>query len=199
MSRCAPEQVFAMLEGLMESSLAYCGFYRSPTRLRGLARELALLAGLDEQRAGQVGQATALCDLGMMGMPHQLLAHDGPLNATEREALQHHTIVGQELLSMVDHPGFAMAAIVAATHHERLDGKGYPHGLDAAQITIEARIAAVVSIYVALTQPRPFRKMRSHDEAIELLRNLAGTQLDPGLVELLVDHQERFREPDPVG
>jgi putative two-component system response regulator len=107
--------------------------------------------------------------------------------------------VGQELLSMVDHPGFKLAATVAATHHERMDGKGYPCGLAADQITIEARIAAVVSIYVALTQPRPFRKMRSHEDAIGLLQNLAGSQLDPALVDLLIQHQDRFREPDPLG
>ncbi len=192
MQGCEPEQIFDMLEGIIESSLAYCGFYKSPARLRELARDLAVLAGLDDEHAMAVGRATAVCDLGMMGMPHELLSRDGPLRATEREVLQQHTIVGQDLLAGVDHPSFQIAATVAATHHERMDGGGYPNGIPGEDICIEARITAVVSIYVALTQPRPFRTMRSHAEAIELLRSLAGTHLDATLVELLLQNEERF-------
>ncbi len=192
MSGCDANQVFDMLEGVVESSLAYCGFFKSPARLRQLGMELATLAGLDADQARAIGRATALCDLGMMGMPHELLSRDGPLNRAEREVLQQHTIVGEELLATVDHPDFQLAARVAACHHERMDGGGYPKGISAPDIPIEARIASVVSIYVALTQPRPFRNMRSHDEAIELLRNLAGPTLDPDLVELLLDNEERF-------
>lgn len=192
MQGCAPEQVFDMLEGVVESSLAYCGFFKSPKRLRDLAHQLATLAGLDPEHAQAVGRATALCDLGMMGMPHELLSRDGPLRPTEREVLQQHTLVGQELLASVDHPTFQIAASVAAAHHERMDGGGYPHGIEAPDIPIEARIASVVSIYVALTQPRPFRTMRTHDEAIDLLRGLAGSHLDATLVELLLANEERF-------
>lgn len=193
MSGCEPTEVVNLLQGLIESSLAYCGYFKSPARLEQLATELALLAGLDEDHATLVGQATALCDLGMLGMPHELLGRDGALRPHEREIMQTHTTMGHELLSSVQHPTFRMAATVALTHHERMDGGGYPKGLEAPDITTEARIAAVVSIYVALTQPRPFRTMRSHHEAIELLRSLAGSHLDKRLVGLLIDNQDRFR------
>jgi putative two-component system response regulator len=193
MSGCEPTEVVTLLQDLIESSLAYCGYFKSPGRLEQLAKELALLAGLDEAHAIQVGQATALCDLGMLGMPHELLGRDGALRPHEREIMQTHTTVGHELLSSIDHPTFRIAAQVASAHHERMDGGGYPKGVKAPDIPIEARIAAVVSIYVALTQPRPFRTMRSHHEAIELLRSLAGSHLDKRLVELLLDNQDRFR------
>jgi len=192
MQGCDPDQVCDMLEGVIESSLAYCGFFKSPSRLRDLGRDLALLADLDADHANQVGRATALCDLGMMGMPHELLSRDGPLRPAERELLQEHTIVGKDLLGSIDHPTFQLAATVAATHHERMDGGGYPHGITGDDICIEARITAVASIYVALTQPRPFRTMRSHEEAIGLLRKLAGSHLDATLVELLLDNEEQF-------
>ena len=195
MSSCKPEEVVALLQGIIESSLAYCGYYRSPGRLAHLARELALLAGLDAERAEAVSHATALCDLGMLGLPHELLGRDGPLRPAEREIMQQHTIIGQELLAEVSHPTFQMAATVAATHHERMDGGGYPNGLKAPNITIEARIASVVSIYVALTQPRPFRNVRSAHQAEEILQGLAGAHLDAGLVKLLLDNQERLAQP----
>ena len=193
MDNCSNDQVLSMLEGILESSLAYCGYYKSPARLRELARALALLAGLDEQRAKATGMAASVCDLGMIGMPHELLGRDGPLNPQERKILQQHTTLGQELLSTVDDPCFQLAATIAGAHHERMDGGGYPHGLKAADIPVEARIVAVVSIYVALTQPRPFRKMRTHGEAIELLMSLGGSHLDPNLVALVVANEHRFQ------
>ena len=193
MDSCRTDQVMAMLEGVLESSLAYCGYYKSPTRLCELARELALLAGQDEARAEAIGRAASLCDLGMLGMPHEILGRDGPLSLQERKVLQQHTIIGQDLLSAIEHPTFQLAASIAGAHHERMDGGGYPRGLKAPDIPVEARIVAVVSIYVALTQPRPFRKMRSHAEAIELPRSLGGSHRDPELVELLLDNAERFQ------
>jgi HD-GYP domain-containing protein (c-di-GMP phosphodiesterase class II) len=193
MSGCEPTEVVNLLQGIIESSLAYCGYFKSPGRLEQLATELSLLAGLDPDHAAAVGQATALCDLGMLGMPPELLGRDGALRPHEREIMQTHTTVGHELLSSIQHPTFQLAATVAAAHHERMDGGGYPAGLEAPAIPIEVRIAAVVTIYVALTQPRPFRTMRTHAEAIELLRGLAGSHLDADLVTLLIDHQDRFR------
>ncbi len=193
MEGCRPNEVLAMLEGTLESSLAYCGYYKSPSRLRELARELALLAGMAPDHAERVGQAASLCDLGMIGMPHEILGRDGPLSPAERKILQQHTTVGQELLSTVQHPVFQLAAKVAGAHHERMDGGGYPRGIGGAEIPMEARIVAAVSIYVALTQPRPFRKMRTHEEALELLESLGGSHLDERLVRLLLDHEGRFR------
>ncbi len=198
MDSCRTEEVLAMLEGVLECSLAYCGYYKSPSRLRELARELALLANLGEQRADMVGQAASLCDLGMVGMPHEILGRDGPLSPKERMVLQQHTIVGQDLLSSMDHPTFELAASIAGAHHERMDGGGYPRGLSAPDIPIEARITALVSIYVALTQPRPFRTMRSHFEAVELLRSLGGSHLDQDLVELVLANHDRFQLRMPI-
>ncbi len=193
MSGCEPQQVLAMLQGVLESSLAYCGYYKSPQRLQELGTLLATLAGYDAAQADTIGQACSLCDIGMVGMPHEVLGRDGPLSPAERGVLQQHTAVGQEILSAIDHPLFRMAADVAAYHHERMDGGGYPRGLPGTEIPPEARIAAVVSIYVALTQPRPFRKLRSHQEALNLLDDLRGSHLDPLLVDLLLANHEHFR------
>ena len=89
-------------------------------------------------------------------------------------------------------------ASIAGAHHERMDGGGYPRGLSAPDIPIEARITALVSIYVALTQPRPFRTMRSHFEAVELLRSLGGSHLDQDLVELVLANHDRFQLRMPI-
>ncbi len=193
MEGCDPRQVCVLLDNIIESSLAYCGYYKSPARLERLAVELAKLAGFEAKQANDIGLAASLCDLGMVAMPHELLGKEGALRPHEREIMQTHTAMGQELLSGVDHPVFRLAARVAATHHERMDGGGYPKGLTAENIPVEARIVSAVSIYVALTQPRPFRNMRTHEQAIELLTSLAGAHLDAELVQLLLDHQDDFR------
>lgn len=193
MSGCEPQQVQALLQGVLESSLAYCGYYKSPQRLQDLARLLAELAGVEPEQADRMGRACALCDLGMVGMPHEVLGRDGPLSPMEREVLQQHTLVGHELLSSIQHPVFQLAASTALTHHERMDGAGYPHGISGAAIPLEGRISAVISIYVALTQPRPFRKLRSHEEALALLDDLRGSHLDSDLVNLVLANHEHFR------
>jgi putative two-component system response regulator len=193
MTGCDPTQVQAMLQGVIESSLAYCGYYKSPARMQELGRLLAELAGESRERAATIGLACSLCDLGMIGMPHEVLGRDGPLSPTEREVLQQHTLVGEELLGAIEHPQFQVAARVAACHHERMDGGGYPRGLVGEAIPLEARVAAVVSIYVALTQPRPFRKLRSHEDALALLDDLRGSHLDHHLVNLVLANHDHFR------
>ncbi len=181
-----------MLKGLMEASLASCGYFKSPARLQACAQTLARLSGHSAAQAEVIGQASALCDLGMIAMPRELLSRDGPLSPTERAVMQQHTLIGADLLAEVDHPVLLMASSVAAHHHERVDGSGYPLALEGKDIPPEARITSVASIYVAITQPRPFRKQRSHSEAVALIKGLGGSHLDQSLVDLFLLHEDIF-------
>jgi HD-GYP domain-containing protein (c-di-GMP phosphodiesterase class II) len=95
-------------------------------------------------------------------------------------------LLGERMLSPLAHESPDVLRIVRS-HHERLDGRGFPDGLRGDRIPIEARIVAVVDTFDAMTTRRPYRESRSHADALAELRRVAGTQLDPGAVEAFVE------------
>lgn len=122
-----------------------------------------------------------LHDIGEIRTPEALLRKPGPLTPDERAIVQQHPTWGTELLEAV--PLLTPALDVVGGHHERYDGKGYPHGLRGEEIPLTARIFAVVDALDAMTHDRPYRSARSVVEALEVLRREAGQQFDPRVVE----------------
>jgi HD-GYP domain-containing protein (c-di-GMP phosphodiesterase class II) len=141
------------------------------------ASELRLLA-----RAG------LLHDIGKLGIPDEVLGKHSPLDESEWMLMKAHPEIG---LALLDRAGQSSREVLAVLyHHERLDGSGYPYGLKAEAIPIEARIVAVADTYDALTSDRPYRKAASHVEAKRVMREEAGVRLDANAVAALFEAVE---------
>jgi HD-GYP domain-containing protein (c-di-GMP phosphodiesterase class II) len=125
-----------------------------------------------------------LHDVGKVAIPDAVLNKSGDLEPEERRLLQQHPEIGAEIIQRV--AGLKEAVRAVRHHHERWDGTGYPHGLVAEAIPIEARIVAAADVYSALTSDRTYRKALDRAEALAELDRLAGTQLDPLVVPALV-------------
>jgi putative two-component system response regulator len=126
-----------------------------------------------------------LHDIGKIGTREAVLHKPGSLTAEEFRQITEHPALGERMLSPLAHESPDVLRIVRS-HHERLDGTGFPDGLRGENIPIEARIVAVVDTFDAITTRRPYRESRPPEEAMCELRRVAGTQLDPEAVEAFV-------------
>jgi response regulator RpfG family c-di-GMP phosphodiesterase len=125
-----------------------------------------------------------LHDVGKIGIPDEVLLKRGPLDAAERECMQKHTLIGEQLVQHV--PLLQGAGLrVIRSHHERWDGSGYPDGRASEEIPAEARIFAVADALDAMTGDRPYRAPVSWDDAIAEVRRGRGKQFDPDVVDSL--------------
>jgi HD-GYP domain-containing protein (c-di-GMP phosphodiesterase class II) len=145
-----------------------------------IGRELAMTAA--ELRL--IARSGLLHDVGKLGIPETILGKDSSLDEAEWSLVKTHPEMG---LSILDHHGRSKReALAVLYHHERMDGSGYPYGLAAYAIPIEARIVAVADTYDALTSDRPYRKACSTREARKVLLEEAGSRLDPKIVAALL-------------
>jgi HD-GYP domain-containing protein (c-di-GMP phosphodiesterase class II) len=149
-----------------------------------VAQALTQALGFSPARSDMVRIAALVHDVGLLGVPARIMAKPDILSLVEMEAMRKHPSHSQFVLSAL--PGLDEIAQWVGAHHERPDGKGYPELLEERTIPIEARIIALADTYVALTSPRPYRQALSHEDACQVLRGGAGTQLDPMLVDLFV-------------
>ena len=147
-------------------SLAIAGAARVPARHHEVLRRAALLH-----------------DVGKLALPDRILA-GGPLSDHDWELIRAHPARGAAIVTEMG-GGEAVAAIVAA-HHERLDGCGYPRGLKGAEIPALARIVAVAEAYDAMTAEDSYQRPMAPLHALRRLTKVAGTQLEPRFVEILV-------------
>jgi HD-GYP domain-containing protein (c-di-GMP phosphodiesterase class II) len=123
-----------------------------------------------------------LHDIGKMTTPKEILHKPGPLDEDEWETMRKHTIDGQRMLDQVGGTLHDVGAVVRSSH-ERFDGSGYPDRLSGAAIPLPARIVAVADAYSAMTTRRSYREPMVPDAAARELRDNAGTQFDPAVVE----------------
>ena len=124
-------------------------------------------------------------DVGKVGVPDHVLLKPGALTPDERTLMQRHAEIGYRILAGSRAELLRLAASIAWTHHERLDGAGYPRGLRGDAIPIEGRIAAVADVFDALTRDRVYRPRFSREEAMEMLDDGRGTQFDPDVLDAL--------------
>ncbi len=135
-----------------------------------------------------------LHDIGKIGTRESVLHKPGSLTAEEFRQISEHPLLGERMLSPLARESPDVLRIVRS-HHERLDGRGFPDGLRGERIPVEARIVAVADAFDAMTTRRPYRESRPPEEAMAELRRVAGTQLDPEAVEAFVaahPHPERL-------
>jgi diguanylate cyclase (GGDEF)-like protein len=146
-----------------------------------LAVALGQAAHLGHDELDEIARASELHDIGKIGVPDVILSKRGPLNQAEWSLMRNHTLIGERILASA--PAMAPVATLVRSTHERWDGTGYPDGLSMEEIPLGARVIAVCDAFVAMTQQRPWRTTMSHENALQELRNCAGSQFDPQLVE----------------
>lgn len=151
-----------------------------------------------------------LHDIGKVGIPDRVLLKPGQLTQEEIQIIRQHTTIGGDTLEAASHahPGAAfltMARDIAYHHHERYDGKGYPHGLSGDAIPLAARIVALADVYDALTTKRVYKPAFSHEDARSIIIAERSQQFDPDIVDAFLDAEadfvaikERFDGP-PIG
>lgn len=123
-----------------------------------------------------------LHDLGKIGISDLVLQKPGRLTPDENELIRQHPVIGKRILENVQ--GLEAYLGIVELHHENLDGTGYPHGLKGEETPLHARIVKVADAYDAMTSDRPYRRGKSHGEAIAILRSVCGSEMDPAVVEV---------------
>ncbi len=175
-----------------------------------LAQEL----GLPPHTVDLIRQCSPMHDLGKIGIPDYILLkpgllddHEwqimhrhsqigstmlGPLPAEDLVLYQNHTTIGQDILDGSHSPLLDTAAKIAGCHHEHWDGTGYPHRLKGETIPIEARIVAVADVYDALSSKRSYKPSFPEEECWAIIKQLAGTVLDPRIVAIFFQHIKKI-------
>ncbi len=150
-----------------------------------LAVTLASKMGLSVETQRSVRMAGLLHDIGKVGVPDHILRKPAELNDEERKVVRNHVTLGELIIQGIPNQEEVVGAV--GSHHERYDGKGYPRGLRGERIPLLGRILAVTDAYSAMTTDRPYRKALPAEEAKAELCRVAGTQLDPELVDAFLD------------
>jgi len=190
---------------------------RHVVRVGEISALLARAIGLPEERCEMMRDCAPLHDVGKIGIPDAVLLKPERLTSGEWEIMRRHCLFGCEILGPLDSHGpttnacldprliqgendnelLRLARILAMFHHERWDGGGYPFGLAGEDIPVEARIVSVVDVYDALCSDRPYKAAFAREECLRLMREGAGTQFDPAIVEAFfrnVEAIEAIRE-----
>lgn len=153
-------------------------------RIAELAWQAGRALGLDDGDLRALYLAALFHDVGTVGVPAVLLSHPGELRDEERAVLREHALIGERMLRSL--PLLREAAPIVRHEHERFDGAGYPDGLSAEEIPLASRILLACDAFVSITSPRPWRPARSASAAHAELRRVAGTQLDPRVVDAVL-------------
>jgi diguanylate cyclase (GGDEF)-like protein/putative nucleotidyltransferase with HDIG domain len=158
--------------------------YGHSRKVNSYAVALAEAIGLSPDDVSKVSTAALLHDIGKIGIPDKVLNKKGKLSKEDWEAIKSHPRLGANIVGNV--PQLIPCVNSILHHHERWDGGGYPEGLKGEEIPIEARILAIADSFEAMTSARPYRPALSFEEVVKELRQGAGLQFDPKLVEVFI-------------
>mgnify|MGYP000944027888 FL=1 len=147
--------------------------------------------------------ASALHDIGKIGIDEKILNKPGKLTKEEFEIMKTHTLIGASMLKSIEmyqnEKLLQVAYQICRWHHERYDGKGYPDGLKGEEIPISAQVVAIADVYDALVGKRVYKKAFSHETAIHMILNGECGAFNPLLLECLTDIQNRLKEETKSG
>ncbi len=151
------------------------------TRVAKLAVKTGQALGLPPEELEHLEISSLFHDVGKLKTPDYVLLKDGPLGPEEQREISSHCEQGASILSRATSLQKYIPAV--RHHHEWFDGKGYPDGLRGDDIPLHAAIIAVADAYDAMTSVRPYKRSRSHEDALQELRRFAGTQFNPVIVD----------------
>ena len=168
----------ATLEALVNALEAKDPYLRGHSaRVADLSAMVAAQLGVTDEQIEAVRTGGRLHDIGKIGIREEVLNKQGPLTDAEYDHVKQHVTVGSQILAPLVHLKDVIQFV--RSHHERWDGKGYPDRLKGEAIPIGARIIGAVEIYDALTTARPYQEKMSAEVAVERMRDLVGTVIDP--------------------
>jgi response regulator RpfG family c-di-GMP phosphodiesterase len=174
------------------------------SRVQRYALALAWAVGLPRKQRSQLSLAAELHDIGKIAVPEGILNKPTALTREEEDVIRQHPVVGERILTPIIRNRAVLGAI--RSHHERLDGRGYPDGLRGEEVPLLARFIAIPDVFDAVTSARAYRDALSLKAALDLLRDGAGTHFDPDLVRaflllapgLLRDENRKDRGPSSM-
>jgi len=169
-------------------------------RVTEMTLKLAERLGVPEADRVHIRRGALLHDIGKMGVPDRILHKPGPLTPEEQAIMRRHPLLARQLLEPIAY--LAPAIDIPYCHHEKWDGTGYPQGLKGEAIPLAARIFAVADVWDAIRSDRPYRRGWPADRALQYIRTIAGTHLDPTVVDAFVqligeEASARTRQGDP--
>ncbi|MDQ3136915.1 MAG: response regulator [Gemmatimonadota bacterium] len=172
----------ATLEALVNALEAKEPYLRGHSaRVADLSASVAAHLGRPDEEIEAIRTAGRLHDIGKIGIREAILNKQGPLSDEEYEHVKQHVLVGSQILAPMVH--LREVVTFVRGHHERWDGCGYPDRLSGESIPLGARIIGAVEIYDALTTSRPYQEKMGPDLAVERMRDLVGTAIDPAIHE----------------
>jgi len=202
--------------------LAKAGEYRDETtghhvvRVGWFSRILARQLKCPHAFCEQLFVTSPLHDIGKIGIPDGILLKKGRLNDLERSVMEKHCEIGATILreqprlfhamapeepdytvlggTVDSNPFLKMAAIIAESHHERWDGRGYPRRLSGDEIPLEARIVSLADIYDALSSKRPYKEAYPEDKTLKIMEEMGGCRFDPEVFDAFTNVLDAFRE-----
>lgn len=198
--------------------LARAGEYRDDdtgyhvTRVGRYARLISEELGFESERLDLIEQAAQLHDVGKIGIPDAILHKPGkldpqefdlmrshcdvgrkiinPLSHEESIRLKTHTSVGMQIMGSTNSPVLKLASVIAASHHEKWDGNGYPTGIAGTEIPIEGRIVAVADVFDALSSARPYKVAFPVEKCLQILIDGRGTHFDPDVLDAFMRRKD---------
>ena len=143
--------------------------------------------------------SSQLHDVGKISIKDEILMKPGKLTEAEFDEMKKHTTNGVEIIRNIksnttENIFLHSAEIMAGSHHEKWDGTGYPFGLKGEDIPLQGRLMAIVDVFDALTDERPYKKAFSHEKSIEIIREGRGTHFDPLITDVFLMHEKEFRK-----
>ncbi len=172
---------------------------RTRIYVRLLLENLRYAHAFSRKAIALISNSAMLHDIGKIGIPDSILLKPGKLDPDEFAVMQQHTTQGGNAITQIqrylENEGmFTFAKEIAEGHHERWDGTGYPQGLVREEIPFTARVMAVADVYDALRSKRPYKDAFSHEEAVAVIRESAGTHFDPGIVSAFLAIEALFAQ-----
>lgn len=166
------------------------------TRTSELSLFVARELGLAPAHCALIHASTPMHDVGLVATPDDVVLKPGPLTRSERAVMERHAEIGYRFLAGSPGELLQVAATIAWTHHERVDGRGYPRGLGGDDIPIEGRIVKAADVFDALTRDRVYRPRHSREDALQLMRDGSGTEFDGDVLTALFAVEARMAHAD---
>jgi putative nucleotidyltransferase with HDIG domain len=157
---------------------------------------IATRLGLDQREIARVARGGLIHDIGKVTTPPSILLAPRKLEDAERRIMESHVVAGVSIIKR--YPLLDPMQAIVESHHERLDGRGYPHGIPGSELPLAVRIVTVADSFNAMIGRRPYRRPFGAERALEELRRHSGTQFDAELVSALIDLVTRQRHRDII-